>query len=78
MARYAHLFAEASEELGKTKAALAKAEHDRETYRRFIHENGHTEAYMLWWARDQGFTGETMEMIERAFAANLDPPTNGE
>lgn len=69
MARYAHLYGQSQADLEKARRALAKAEHDRESYRRFIHETGRVMEYMIWWAKDQGFSGETLEAVERAFAA---------
>lgn len=64
MARYAMLYEDSQSELRKTKAALMRAEHERESYRLFINECGHVRSYMLWLATRLGFDAATVKTLE--------------
>lgn len=66
MARYAQMYHEANEKLLGSEAKLAKAIADRDNYRNFIQESGGTRAFMIWWAREQGFREETVQWLESA------------
>lgn len=69
MARYAHLYAESQRQLDEARSKLAKAEVDLGLYRGFIRDEGHIEQFMYWWAKQQGFSDETMGALYDAFKA---------